>query len=189
MSKTEHSSDSEQKLIENCKNKSTIQAKEALYRHYYNYAMSISLRYTYSKNEAVMIVNDSFMKIFDMIGSYDQSYSFKSWLRKIVINTAIDKYRRDKTYLEKIEYVPLGNFTDNYEDIISELTVEDILSLLNELSEMQRLIFNLSEIEGYSHEEIGKKLEIAAGTSRSYLFRAKVRLKVLFKIKFGTANE
>lgn len=189
MSKTEHTSDSEKDLIENCKNTNSIRAKEALYKHYYSYAMSISLRYAYSKNEAVMIINDSFMKVFDKIKSYDDSYSFKGWLRRIVINTAIDKYRRDKIHNEKTESVPLGNIIGNYEDAISKLTVEDIMSLLNDLSETQRLIFNLSEIEGYSHKEISKKLEIPVGTSRSYLYRAKSTLRELFKIKFGTSDE
>lgn len=189
MGKTEPTSDFEQKLIYNCKNRSSIQAKEALYKHYYSYAMSISLRYAYSKNEAVMIVNDSFMKVFDNIRTYDETYSFKGWLRRIVIHTAIDKYRRNKTHFDKTESVPIGNIPSNYEEAISKLTVEDIMSLLNELSDIQRLIFNLKEIEGYSHEEISKKLEIAVGTSRSYLFRAKAKLRELFKIKFETSHE
>jgi RNA polymerase sigma-70 factor (ECF subfamily) len=180
---------SERELIENCKNTDSIRAKEALYKHYYGYAMSICLRYSYSKHEAVMILNDSFMKVFDKIRLYDDAYSFKVWLRRILINTAIDRYRKNENYIEKTEANSFINIPGNFEDAISKLTVEDIMELLNELPETQRLIFNLSEIEGYSHKEISKKIKIPVGTSRSYLYRAKAKLRELFKIKFGTADE
>lgn len=151
--------------------------------------MSISLRYAYSRNEALMIVNDSFMKVFDKIKSYDDTYSFKAWFRRVLINTAIDNYRKNKTHIEKTEAISFVNIPGNFEDAISKLTVDDIMSLLNDLPDIQRLIFNLSEIEGYSHNEISRKLEVPVGTSRSYLFRAKSTLRELIKIKFGIADE
>lgn len=152
--------------------------------------MSISLRYTSSKDEAAMIVNDSFMKVFDNLDSFNPKYPFRGWLRRIIINTAIDTFRREHKHFETIEHVSsMEEVPANYEDIISRLTAEDIMSLLNELPEDQRLIFNLVEIEGFSHAETAEKLDIAASTSRSYLSRAKDKLRELFKDKFAEAYE
>ena len=180
----------EQKLIKNCKQKDNIEAKEALYKHYYSYAMSISLRYAYTKDEAVMIVNDSFLKVYDNIHSYNSKYPFRAWFKRILINTAIDRYRSNITRIKNVEPITtVDTLPNHYEDIVSKLTVNDIMALLNELTEHQRIIFNLCEVEGYSHKEIAQKLEIAISTSRSSLTRAKAKLRELFKLKFGTSYE
>lgn len=189
MSDSEQITEDERTLIENCQNKNTLKAKESLYRHFYGYAMSISLRYASTENEAIMIVNDSFIKVFEHLDSYDSEYSFKSWLRKIIINTSIDKYRKEMKRYQKEVSIPVSSIPTNYADIISKLTAQDILRLLKELPEDQRLIFNLYEIEGYSHKEIAEKLDITASTSRSYLSRAKAKLRTLFNMNFKMKNE
>jgi len=189
LSDSEQITEDERTLIENCQNKNTLKAKESLYRHFYGYAMSISLRYASTENEAIMIVNDSFIKVFEHLDSYDSEYSFKSWLRKIIINTSIDKYRKEMKRYQKEVSIPVSSIPTNYADIISKLTAQDILRLLKELPEDQRLIFNLYEIEGYSHKEIAEKLDITASTSRSYLSRAKAKLRTLFNMNFKMKNE
>lgn len=178
----------EQQLIERC-TKGDDKGKESLYRHFYAYAMGVGLRYSYSKDEALEIINDSFLKVFASVQKFDTASSFKPWLRRIIINTAIDHYRKQKKHMEVIEVDENQMLPEDYEDIISKLTAEDILGLLNLLPEYQRLIFNLYEIEGYSHEEIGKKLGMTTSTSRSYLTRAKAKLRILFTKKFGSVYE
>lgn len=149
--------------------------------------MSISLRYAYNKDEAVEILNDSFLKVFNNFNDFNPELSFKSWLRRIIINTSIDYYRKDLKY----------NKTDSIDDyfdieisdynVIDELNAEDILNLLNELPEIYRLTFNLYEIEGFKHEEIAEKLNISTSTSRSNLTRAKQMLRKLFEKKYQTS--
>ncbi len=149
---------------------------ERLYRHFYGYAMSIALRYSNSREEACEIVNDSFMKVFDKLGQYSEESSFKGWFRRILINTSIDYYRKNVKYyadmdIEKAEHKVADP------SVVDELTKEEILSLLRELPEMLRIIFNMYEIEGYSHNEISEQLGIPSSTCRTYLARAKQRLR------------
>ncbi|MFO7824683.1 MAG: RNA polymerase sigma factor [Cyclobacterium sp.] len=149
---------------------------EKLYKHFYGYAMSIALRYSGSREEACEIVNDSFMKAFDKLEQFSPENSFKGWFRRILINTSVDYYRKNfKHYsamnIEKAE-------TETYDsNIIDELSRADILRALGELPEILRVIFNMYEIEGYRHNEISEKLGIPASTCRTYLARAKEKLR------------
>jgi len=165
----------EKDLIQEAKKKDP-RSLERLYRHFYGYAMSIALRYSGNKEEACEIVNDSFMKAFDNLEKFSIDNSFKAWLRRIIINTSVDYYRKNfKHYsalsIEKAE-------SETYDaDVIDELSKKDILFLLGELPEVLRVIFNMYEIEGYKHNEISDKLGIPSSTCRTYLARAKEKLR------------
>lgn len=174
----------ELRLIEECSKPWNKQAKEDLCKEYYSYAMSIAIRYTNDREEAVGVTNDSFMKMFKNLDTFDRSKSFKSWFRRIIINLAIDRYRSKKAKEERLVLQDMSPVPDRYEEIISSLTVKDILSLLYELPENQRMVFNLFEIENYSHLEISNMLNIAESSSRSCLTRAKAGLRELFAKKF-----
>lgn len=151
-------------------------AVEMLYKHFYGFAMGVALRYSYNKEEACEIVNDSFMKVFDKLNSYDSKNSFKGWFRRIIVNTAIDYYRKNAKYkaVLDIEYAHLSELNAS---VIDDLSKEDILNLLQNLPNMLRIVFNMYEIEGYSHNEIAEKLTIPSSTSRTYLARAKEKLR------------
>ena len=172
----------EQEIIKGCR-KMKAKSQEMLYKHFYGYAMSISLRYSYSKDEALEILNDSFMKVFKNILKYNENLSFKSWLRRIIINTSIDYYRKNQKHRHTLNIEMAGN-EECHLDIIDDLSVNDILKLLNELPNQYRIIFNLYEVEGYSHKEIAEMLEIPESTSRTNLARAKKKLRVLFHQNF-----
>lgn len=149
---------------------------EMLYRHFYGYAMSIALRYSNSRDEACEIVNDSFMKVFDKLEQHDENNSFKAWFRRILVNTSIDYYRKNVRYYSVMEIEKAD--AESYEpEVISQLSKEDILGILQSLPEMLRMVFNMYEIEGYSHNEIADQLGIPASTSRTYLARAKQKLR------------
>jgi len=177
------------KVIAACQKTNSIDSKEALYKEFYSYAMSVSLRYAYTKEEASEITNDAFMKVFKNINSYNPSHSFKSWLRRIIINTAIDNYRKEKRHYETKALEDFPQLESGFEDVISRLTVDDILAMLKQLPETQRLIFNLYEMEGFSHAEIAQRLQIPIGTSRSYLTRSKLRLRQIFAQTFDIRYE
>ena len=167
------------KLLKACK-KGKIKSQEMLYKQFYAYGMSISLRYAYNRDEAAEVLNDSFLKVFENIHKYNQKQSFKAWLRKIIINTAIDYYRKNKKHHELMDIETTGTELSDY-SLIEQFEIEDLQILLNELPENYRLTFNLYEIEGYNHDEISKLLNIAKGTSRSNLTRAKVMLRAAFE--------
>lgn len=170
-------------LIEGCR-RGKRKYQERLYKAYYSYGMSIALRYAHSSDEAKEVLNDSFMKIFKSISKYNPERSFKGWVRRIIINTSIDYYRKNLKFegaLDIVDNEPLDYNIDG----IQKLNIDDIISLLRGLPEVYRVTFNLYEIEGYNHDEIADLLNIEVSTSRSNLTRAKQKLRVLFHKHFG----
>ncbi|MFC4871208.1 RNA polymerase sigma factor [Negadavirga shengliensis] len=162
-------------LIQEAKN-GDPRSLERLYKHFYGYAMSIALRYSGNREEACEIVNDSFMKVFDNIEQFSVGNSFKGWFRKILINTSVDYYRKNFKYNSTldIEKATAETYDPN---VIDELSQKDILYLLGQLPEVLRIIFNMYEIEGYKHDEISERLGIPSSTCRTYLARAKEKLR------------
>ncbi|RIV19986.1 RNA polymerase sigma factor [Fibrisoma montanum] len=179
----------ERELISGCQ-QGNAKHQEMLYKHFFGFAMGTALRYTASRQEAMSIVNDSFLKVFGHISRYTFETTFKGWLRRIVVNTALDHYRRTSRELPVIDPDgPEGQLAESDANIISQLTAEDILNLLNQLPPQYRLVFNLYEIEGYSHEEIAQQLGLSVSSSRVYLVRAKEQLSRLVKHHFHQVNE
>ncbi|HPX06501.1 MAG TPA: RNA polymerase sigma factor, partial [Tenuifilaceae bacterium] len=114
------------------------------------------------------------------ISDYDTYRPFKGWLRKIIINTAVDNYRRNNKHQSVIPIDTIPDTETDEPDVSINLDADDILQLFNQLPAPYRVTFNLYEIEGYSHEEIGEMLGIATSTSRANLTRAKKMLKELY---------
>lgn len=166
---------SEAELIQRCKH-GELKYQEMLYKHFYGYAMGVGLRYLPNRNDSLEVVNDAFIKVFRSISQFENDRSFKPWLRRIIVNTAIDRRRKD---------IPLLNHTDleqaeqvwELPGAIENLNASDILRLMDALPEIQRVVFNMYEIDGYSHDEIGQILSMSASSSRVYLSRAKEKLR------------
>jgi RNA polymerase sigma-70 factor (ECF subfamily) len=171
-----------EEIISGCTRRAA-KSQELLYRQFFGYALSVAVIYSKNREEATEIVNDSFIKVFSEIGKFDVNLPFKGWLRKIVINTAIDRFRKHHKFLTFYEpetfLIP-----DENPGIISHLTAQDILNLLNRLPEIQKMVFQLYELEGYSHDQIASMLRIPESTSRVYLTRAKKKLRELFPAYF-----
>ena len=164
------------------------ESQKILYSSFYGYAMAICDRYTNKQDDALEILNDGFLKVFREIHHYQPAYadvisSFKGWLRKIMVYTAIDHFRKNQkhqvvTQLDNIVY-QVNNVS---EDAIDKLSYEEIIRAVQELSPGYRTVFNLFVIEGLSHEEISTHLGISTGTSKSNLSKARRQLqKILFK--------
>jgi RNA polymerase sigma factor (sigma-70 family) len=167
-------------VLFNC-SRGNRKAQEQLYKMHYSYAMSVALRFSNNRESAAEILNDGFLKTFNFLSDGGKIDNFIPWLRKIIINTAIDYYRRNSKFTDLIaydEHLPETVIDDN---IISNLTAEDIIAKLQKLPDVYRVIFILYEIEGYSHKEIGEQLEISEMASRKNLSRAKSQLKMLFR--------
>lgn len=148
---------------------------------FYAYGMSITLRYADSREKAATILNDAFMKVFDNIKKYRSDRPFKPWLRQIIINTAINQYHKDKSRLERIEMDLNENHIASDEKILSGISYGEIIEMVQQLTPAYRTVFNLYVIEGYTHEEIAEMLNIAVGTSKSNLSKAKRNLRSILE--------
>lgn len=141
--------------------------------------MSIALRYSGSQQMAEEIVNDSFLKVFTKLETHNTDKSFKVWLRRVVVNTALDYNRKDLRNLYTVELI------QDRHDLVEEhyecLKAEEIIAVLQELSPIYRTVFNLYVMEEFSHDEISKMLNISVNTSRSNLSRAKERITELIQ--------
>jgi RNA polymerase sigma-70 factor (ECF subfamily) len=171
----------EQIIIERCRN-GEAKYQEMLYKHFYGYAFSISRLHTYDHEETIDIMNDSFLKVFKSIKKYDSAYPFKAWLKKIIVNTAIDQFRKKSKnslniYVE--DYKDAQIISEVNENVIDNLNAQDILKLLDSLPQVHRQVFSLYEIQGYTHKEIAKSLKIKESSSRTFLTRAKNKIKTL----------
>ena len=158
------------------------QSQELLYRQFYGYAMSVCLRYVSTREGALEVLNDGFLKVFTRLDQYDPNQPFKGWLRRILINTAVDHYRQEvrHQYHEDVEQIEKTAVSESA-DAFSQLAHEDLLALIQRLSPAYRLVFNLYVMDGFTHEEIATQLGISVGASKSNLARARENLRLLLK--------
>ena len=163
--------------IENCRKKDP-RAQRALYLHFYNYAMTICYRYTQNKEEAEEVLNDSFFKIFNNLEKYEAQGAFKYWLKRIVVNTCIDHFRKHKHAPMVIELTPLDHPNVDA-SVVGSLQATELLKLVQQLPNSYRMAFNLHAVEGYTHPEIANMLGISEGSSKSNLAKARQRLQSL----------
>lgn len=150
---------------------------------HYNYAMTIARRYTGTLETAEEVVNDTFFKVFTKIGQYAGDQPFSAWLRRILINTAIDRFRSNANKLPLAE-LEVWHDTEVEADIEEHLTREQILGMLDRVPPAYRTVFNLYVVDCYSHEEIAALLEISVGASKSNLSRARQHLKTMLSTDF-----
>lgn len=160
-------------LIEECKN-NEIKAQGQLYSLYASQLFSLCLKYSRNYSEAEDNLQDAFMTIFKKITQFKSKGSFEGWMKRIVINTALQRYR-DKSVLNIVDEVQIQDVSVEIEE--DNLSLDFLLSCVQELPDRYRLVFNLYVLDGYSHKEIADMLEISSGTSKSNLARARMILK------------
>jgi len=170
-----------QELIEGCISGDPL-AQKQLYDRFSPKMYGVCLQYSNDSEEAKDILQEGFIKVFRKLKQFKGKGSFEGWVRKIFINTALERFR-GKVNLVPVEdpiELPTINLS---EKIISELSAQELLQMIQELSPQYRMVFNLYAIEGYSHVEISKKLKISVGTSKSNLSRARVILQEKIKTR------
>ena len=174
------------KIIEGCVNKD-ITCEQLLYKTFYGYVSGVAFRYVREREMVRELVNDAFVKIFSNIGNFyfvgnepDLSKVFKGWIGKITANISIDKIRSHKQILYA-EEMPPESIIEMTVQSSSRLSFNDIMALLAYLPPIQQVIFNMHAIEGFSHEEIAKELNMLPNTSRVYLKRAREKLITLYQ--------
>lgn len=162
-----------EELIHKCK-KGDRKAQEQLYKTYAGVLYGICLKYSRNKTEAEDNLHDSFMTIYDKIGQYKSKGSFEGWMKRITINTVLQKYRREE-YLNVVN----DNIEEevNVENVYDDISLQTLLKYIQELPNKYRATFNLYVLDGYTHKEIGELMGTTVGTSKSNLARARMLLK------------
>ena len=148
--------------------------QELLYRRHSGRLYGVCLQYSGNDEEARDILQEGFIKIFENLHNYKHEGSFEGWIRRIVVNTALEKFRsRHNLFrVDDIDMIQEPEANPDTEDY-SGLQAVDLLFIIRELPPKYRMVFNLFAIEGYSHKEIGKMMNISEGTSKSNLSRAR----------------
>ena len=164
------------------------ESQKKIYTSFYGYAMAVCDRYTNNQDDAIEILNDGFLKVIKEIYRYKPAYtdvvsSFKGWLRKIMVYTAIDHFRKNhKHHLTTDLDNGVIQVASHTEDALDRISYEEIIRSIQDLTPGYRTVFNLFIIEGFTHEEISEKIGISIGTSKSNLAKARRQLqKILFQ--------
>ena len=162
-------------LIEQCVNKET-KAQQELYRIFAPKLFGICLKYCSNKTIAEDLFQESFITIFNKIHQFKHKGSFEGWLKRITINTVLQHYKKQQFHQPIIDDL-ITEEVDEIEIDNSDISLNYLLELIQELPNQYRLVFNLYVLDGYSHAEIAKALNISVGTSKSNLSRAKQLLR------------
>jgi RNA polymerase sigma-70 factor (ECF subfamily) len=151
-------------------------AQKELYESYYSKLLAVCVRYSNNYEDARDILNEGFVKVFRFLDRYKIGTSLDGWMRRIMINTSIDFYRKEMRHrsddLETAQY-KISEDTD----IVSNYAAQEILKVIQLLPPAYRAVFNLYAVEGYSHKEISKELGVTESTSKSQYLRARAYLK------------
>ena len=164
----------DEELIKGC-NSGDRQAQKMLYAKFSSQMYSVCLRYAKEQQLAEDILQDSFIKVFDGLKNFKGESKFVYWIKRIVINTALNA-QRNKLYLYPMVDVDTLKETHVEELSVSDFSMEELLKMINELPSGCKVIFNLYAIEGYKHQEIAKMLGVTEGTAKSQYARAKFLL-------------
>jgi len=163
-------------LIEKLK-KNDRKAQEAFYEFFAPKMFGVCLRFAVDRVEAEDILQEGFIRVFRYVKDYRGDGSFDGWVRRTIVNTAINHYKRriKRSFTKPIEHAGLAaGFNAN---IVEQMTANEILEVIKELPVGYRTVFNLNIIEGYTHKEIGEMLGISENTSKSQLSRARASLQ------------
>lgn len=152
------------------------EAQAQLYQMFSPRMYPVCLYYTKDQTEAEDVLHDGFIKVFKYVSQYKGSGSFEGWIRRIMINTALERFRT-QNYLYPVDDVFDYINDQGYDNIISNITFDELLDIVKELSPQYRMVFNLYALEDMSHNDISEKLGISVGTSKSNLSRARAILQ------------
>lgn len=173
--KTTHYSDDA--IVEGCL-KDDRRFQQLLYEKFYGSMMTVCMRYAGDREEARDVLHEAFIKVYGNLTKFESGTNLGAWIRRIVVNTAIDAYRRSAKVPPSVEVNTAIHEADS-KDIISDMSAAEILKLVQSLTPAYRTVFNMYVMDGYSHKEIGEILGVSEGTSKSNLSKARVKLQKL----------
>jgi len=171
--------DTLKKIVEGCA-KGDRYYQQQLYKAMYSQMMAVCHRYAARSEDAKDLFQEGFIKVFDKIGRYNFKGSLQGWIRRIMVNNAIDHYRKNKNKFSMSESMMEAERIQDEEideSIFADITADQLLNCVQELSPMYKSVFNMYVLDGYTHSEIAIELNISEGTSKSNLSKAKRNLK------------
>lgn len=183
----------DQKLINACKNNNR-KAQFELFKLCYGTLMAVCLRYERNKEDAQALVNEGFLKIVTGLDKYHTHTPFEAWIRRIMINTIIDKHRKNKKDKEHLEYTDfaddpvLESRSVDFNEAALKFDAEELEEMVKELPNVTRKVFNMHVIDGYSHKEIAAELDISVGTGKWHVSNARKLLKKKLEKKMNKEN-
>jgi RNA polymerase sigma factor (sigma-70 family) len=166
-----------QKLVEQCK-KNNLRAQKEFYELFASKMFGICIRYARNQADAEDILQDCFIKIFSKIHEFRFEGSLEGWIRRTVVNTSINFYHKKSREWENAGMEVLVKAESMLDDVIDDLSIQEMIEVLQSLPDIYRSVFNLSIIEGYMHQEISEMLGIPENTSKSYLLRARKMMQM-----------
>ncbi|RMG31618.1 MAG: RNA polymerase sigma factor [Bacteroidetes bacterium] len=179
-------------LLHACKEQDR-KAQAELYRRCYSMLMGVCIRYLKQEEEARAVLNLGFLKILNNLHKYQPKVPFEAWIRRIMINTVIDEYRKNKRHKATIAYTDFDDrqheeaFID-FNEADQQFDAKEIERMIQQLPGMSQQVFNLYAIDGYSHKEIGKMLGISVGTSKWHVSFARKKIRFMLAEAMRTNN-
>ena len=170
-----HNLEDLQHIIRECA-RGNVSAQEKLYRMFAPKMFGVCLRYAKDRSEAEDSLQDGFVKVFTNIKKFRHEGSFEGWIRRIMINVCLGRYRKQQM-MHPVEDITIYDSNGAAEDTLDKLTSEEIMLLIRQLPPRYRMVFNLYVFDGMSHKEISQEMNITEGTSKSNLARARDILK------------
>ena len=172
-------------LLKECK-RGKSGSQEELYRRFASAMYGLCLQYASCEEDAQDILQEGFIKIFAKLDQVKNPAALPGWIRRVMINTAMERYR-SQIILQRVD-----ELREEYDEVtgneaLDRLTCEELTGLIQTLTPRYRMVFNLYAIEGYSHKEISDELGISIGTSKSNLSRARTILQEKIKTMYGSA--
>ena len=163
-------------LVKKCI-KGDARAQRMLFEKFAPKMLGVCMRYAKNQDQANDVLQDGFIKVFTKLSKYSGNGSLEGWIRRIIVNTALDEIRRNAKFQRDVNVDDVDYKLELNSHIIEGLAAEDLLKVVNDLPDGYRIVFNMFAIEGYSHKEIAVQLNISENTSKSQYSRARAYLK------------
>ena len=172
-------------LLKECK-RGKSESQEKLYRRFAAAMYGLCLQYASNEEDAQDILHEGFIKIFAKLDQVKNPAALPVWIRRVIINTALERYR-SQVILQRVDEVKEEHHEDSGYEALERITCDELVGLIQTLTPRYRMVFNLFAIEGFSHQEISEELGISIGTSKSNLSRARAILQEKIKTIYGSA--
>jgi RNA polymerase sigma factor (sigma-70 family) len=178
--------ENEKDIVEGCL-KGDPRWQKILFEKYYGKMLAVCQRYSKNRDEARDILQEGFIKVFQKLDQFSFGSSFEGWIRRIMVNTSIDFYRKSATE-PLMSDIDIAGYVPGHHDIISDMSYDELLGIIQHLPAGYKIVFNMYVIEGFSHKEIAEVLNFSEGTSKSQLAKARVYMQKLISTKLTSQN-
>lgn len=155
-----------------------------IYEAYFPVMLAIVRRYIKDEEEVLDALNQGFVKIFGKINQYHFENSFEGWCKRIIINTSLDHLRANKRYRDFFSFDAIVPTYQVFNDGLNEMSIDELLKIIDSISPISKMVFNMFAIDGFSHKEIAEKLNISVGTSKWHLASARKQIQSKLKLAY-----